>query len=123
MRQSDYAGKLETLLLALMNEAIGHGPDNLLQFAQAIDEYASKVRETRLDMSVHTRFHCYDCGKLWTVSMTVKREHGCQPDTCPNCFENSEHAIVYGRKSQFVTWRYCDETEIANWRKETGRDE
>jgi hypothetical protein len=112
MRQSDYAARIADLLLPLTNETIPRGESDMLVFAQALDEYASKVREVRLDMSVSPKLHCFECKRYWTYPMLVLNARWFTPDSCPECYDASEHAKSHGVTSQIKVFRYLSETDL-----------
>lgn len=99
----DYSAAVADTLLPLVNAAIAEGPSAVLALSQALRAYERKVYETRDTMLVFPVFHCCDCGKHWTASMTVAREREAQPSNCPACFNQThEHP------SCWTTFRYVD---------------
>jgi 5-methylcytosine-specific restriction endonuclease McrA len=108
MRVQDHAAQIAQALHALTNESIDRGSDDVSRYAQALDEYAAHIRKMREGMKCSPVCICRDCGRTWTVTMTVKRERevGSGLSTCPACFNakqgDTDHASAWTNLFRYI---------------------
>jgi hypothetical protein len=111
----DYNSAVSDLMLSLVQGAIPQGPADMRALSTALREYADKVEATRDTLVTTETMRCTDCGRYWSVSVTVKtaREMSC-PDNCPECFNASKKAQGSDLRSKWtVCYRYLSPAEVA----------
>ena len=82
------AERVRAALAPLVNEA-SHDPENeLLSLACALESAASAIRAARDEMQIRPIARCCDCGRAFSVPITVERERRWgMPDNCPPCWK------------------------------------
>lgn len=82
---------------------------DVLVIAQALEEKATELRAHRETMIVSPILNCHDCGREWTVAMTVARERHYSPDNCPACFNAAKVRAGDDTRSTYTeTFRYTE---------------
>lgn len=104
----NYDEQIMKLLSPLLSKAIEKGEDEVLSLVCSIERYSKELREFRQLMEVEPVFHCNDCGKHWTVKVTVKRARDMgEPYNCPTCYNKNPDRWV-SRSGYTDTFRYVD---------------
>ena len=84
-----YKLKLRQSLAALIESTKGLGSDEFLSLICALDQVRDNLRAEREEMKVSPVFYCRDCGKNWTIELTVAQERHVRPDNCPLCYNQN----------------------------------
>ena len=109
----DYNVAVADLLMPLMGEAKADGDAEyaMYKLRDALYIFAEKVEWERDRLTVCTRWHCRDCDRYWSVTITVKQERErFDPINCPACWNASRTPgqLAEDGPSRWTDYRYVE---------------
>ena len=108
----DYNSRLADLLAPLVEEAFAHGENDMRALEYALIGFASKVEASRDSMPCHPVWHCRNCRKDWTVTITIKEERErFDPSNCPACYNAAQTPEKRAKDgpSRWIDYRYVSD--------------
>src|SRR4051812_10306681 len=81
----DYKSAVADILASLTGEATAAGESSVGALSSALRDFARVLDAQRETMTTRVELHCYDCGREWSMVVTVKRERDGMPSNCPAC--------------------------------------
>jgi len=110
---ADYRAKVKTRLHSLVVEAtLEGGADSMLSLICALEEETRGLRDYHQTMQVEPVFRCRDCGKHWTINITVKESRDVRPENCPTCYNRGTTKLL-GKSCWTDTFRYVPSSHPA----------